>query len=435
MGLNVTRTVLVLGIGLLLWPATPGSAGQQEPDDTRVEALLAERRARLAEVEPADDSAIVRMLTTIENDGFDQIVTVQAGHFRFGFGQISPASGGTPAIQYERPRLGATPLTLRTAAAYSLRGYQAYDLQFGVFDRPAPYTFAGDGFLGAPFDFDNRSVAPLDELLYLDAHYQRFPKEEFFGVGPASSNADRSRYAIERGGVDLVAGYQPVRWLAVSGRAGLVRVDTGPGDGDRFPDTGVRFAPDTAPGIGEQTDFFRVSSGVYAAWAGDPNVPALEFGVEASRYEDRDGGRYSFNRVSVDARGFLPLGSRQRTIAVRVFASRDDTDPGAQVPFYLMETIGGSETLRGFRDFRFRDANVLYLSGEYRWEATAGIDLAVFYDTGKVFPDASDFGLDDLRHTIGFGIRGKSLRRTVFRFDVGKGDEGTHVFLAFGPAF
>ena len=236
MGLNVTRTVLVLGIGLLLWPATPGSAGQQEPDDTRTEALLAERRARLAEVEPADDSTIVRMLTTIENDGFDQIVTVQAGHFRFGFGQISPASGGTPAIQYERPRLGATPLTLRTAAAYSLRGYQAYDLQFGVFDRPAPYTFAGDGFLGAPFDFDNRSVAPLDELLYLDAHYQRFPKEEFFGVGPASSNADRSRYAIERGGVDLVAGYQPVRWLAVSGRVGLVRVETGPGDGDRFPD-------------------------------------------------------------------------------------------------------------------------------------------------------------------------------------------------------
>ena len=121
------------------------------------------------------------MLTTIENDGFDQLVTVQAGHLRFGFGQISPASGGTPAIQYERPRLGATPLTLRTAAAYSFRGYQAYDLQLGVFDRPAPYPFAGDGFLGAPFDFDNRSVAPLDELLYLDLYYQRFPKEEFFG--------------------------------------------------------------------------------------------------------------------------------------------------------------------------------------------------------------------------------------------------------------
>ena len=183
---RVITTVLLLGIGLPVWPTTAALAGRQEPDDTRTEALLAKRRARLAQVEPADDSAIVRMLMTIENDGFDQLVTVQAGHFRFGFGQISPASGGTPAIQYERPRLGAMPLTLRTAAAYSFRGYQAYDLQLGVFDRPAPYPFAGDGFLGAPFDFDNRSVAPLDELLYLDLHYHRFPKEEFFGVGPAA---------------------------------------------------------------------------------------------------------------------------------------------------------------------------------------------------------------------------------------------------------
>ena len=427
--------LLVLAAGMWMALAPSAWAGQDDPGDTRTEALLAERRARLAEVEPANDSAIVRMLTTIENDGFDQIVTVQAGHFRFGFGQISPASGGTPAIQYERPRIGATPLTLRTAAAYSFRGYQAYEVQLGVFDTPAPYSFAGDGFLGAPFDFDNRSVAPLDELLYLDVHYQRFPKEEFFGVGPASSNADRSRYAIERGGVDLVAGYQPARWLAVSGRAGIVRADTGPSDSDRFPDTGVRFTPDTAPGIGEQTDFFRVSAGFFMVWAGDPNLPALELGVEGSRYDDRKGGRYSFNRVSVDARGFLPLGSRQRTLAARVFASRDIADSGARVPFYLMETLGGQETLRGFRDFRFRDANVLYLSGEYRWEAAAGFDLAVFYDTGKVFADSSEFGFDNLRHTVGFGIRGKSRRRTVFRFDVGKGDEGTHVFLAFGPAF
>ena len=427
-------TLLVLTAGVWMALPLPARAGQEEPADTRTEVLLAQRRARLAEVEPADDSRVVRLLTTIENDGVDPIVTVQAGHFRFGFGQISQASGGTPAIQYERPRLGTMPLTLRTAAAYSLRGYQAYDLQLGVFDHPAPSPVSGDGFLGAPFDFDNRSVAPLDELLYLDAHYERFPQEEFFGVGPASSNADRSRYSIEGGGVDLVAGYQPARWLAVSARAGLIRADTGPGDSDRFPDTELLFTPDTAPAIGEHTDFLRISSGLYMVWAGDPNVPAVELGVEGSRHDDHDGG-YSFDRLSIDARGFLPLGSRQRTVAARVFVSRDYADSGAQVPFYLMETLGGRDTLRGFRDFRFRDTNVLYLSGEYRWEAAAGIDLALFYDTGKVFPDASDFGLDNLRHTVGFGIRGRSLRRTVFRFDIGRGDEGTHVFLAFGPAF
>ena len=78
---------------------------------------------------------------------------------------------------------------------------------------------------------------------------------------------------------------------------------------------------------------------------------------------------------------------------------------------------------------------MLYVSGEYRWEAAAGIDLAVFYDTGKVFSDRSDFGFNDLRKTVGFGIRGKSMRRVVLRLDVGRSDEGTHLYIAFGPAF
>ena len=172
----------------------------------------------------------------------------------------------------------------------------------------------------------------------------------------------------------------------MSWRAGFVSAHTGPSDSGRFPDTGVRFTSDNAPGIGEQTDFFRVHAGFYMAWAGDPNVPALELGVEGSRHNDRVGGRYSFNRLSVDARGFLPLGSRQRTLAARVFVSRDIADSGARVTFYLMETLGCQETLRGFRDFRFRDANVLYLSGEYRWEATNRVDLAFSFDTGRSSP-------------------------------------------------
>ena len=100
-----------------------------------------------------------------------------------------------------------------------------------------------------------------------------------------------------------------------------------------------------------------------------------------------------------------------------------------------MQTLGGQDTLRGYRNFRFRDNNVLYMSAEYRWEAAAGIDLALFYDTGKVFPDQDGFNFDNLRDTYGFGIRGKSLRRVVFRLDIGRSDEGTRLFISFGPSF
>ena len=65
-------------------------------------------------------------------------------------------------------------------------------------------------------------------------------------------------------------------------------------------------------------------------------------------------------------------------------------------------------------DFRFRDTNLLYLSAEDRWEAAAGLELTVFCDTGKVFPDSSDFDLDNRNESYGFGMRGKSMRRACF---------------------
>ena len=123
-------------------------------------------------------------------------------------------------------------------------------------------------------------------------------------------------------------------------------------------------------------------------------------------------------------------------IALRYYASRDYANDGAEVPFYLMKSLGGQDSLRGYKDFRFRDANLLYLSGEYRWEATAGLEFAVFYDTGKTFAERSGFHLDGMKHTFGWGLRAKSMRRVSFRVDVGRnGDGNVLLFLAFGPSF
>ena len=61
------------------------------------------------------------------------------------------------------------------------------------------------------------------------------------------------------------------------------------------------------------------------------------------------------------------------------------------MPFYLMETLGGSnirsdDTLRGFRDYRFRDRDLMLLQIEYLRELYGPIDFIAFYDTGKVAP-------------------------------------------------
>ena len=419
--------------------ATHSSETETQEPVTRTEELRARRQARLDQVEPAGRSTVAELLSTVENAGFDQLVTVQLNHFRFGFGKISPVSGLTPAVQYELPRISQSPFTLRMAAAYSLRQYQAYDLQFGIFDTPAPYIFSGSNFIGAPFQFDNRSVAPLDNFLYLDLHYRTFPEEDFFGVGPDSSSGARTEYTFQDQALDVVAGHQFTRWLTLQGRVGQTTIDISPGSQDRFPDAQDLFSPRTAPGVLSSTIFFHAEASLALAFVGDPGLPGAEVELKVAQFDDLDDGlsgdRFDFTRTSGDARGYLPLGSRQRTLAARFFVSHDSAGTGSDVPFYYMQTLGGQDTLRGFRNFRFRDTNVLYMSAEYRWEAAAGLDLAVFYDTGKVFPDQDSFDFSNLRNTYGFGIRGKNLRRVVFRLDVGWSDEGTRLFITFGPSF
>ena len=441
-GKNATRNmrlilplVLTFSAWLVAQPAAAQDSGITASTQTRAEELLSRRRARLAKVKPAKPSKVVGILATAENDGFDQLVTFQVRHWRFGFGKISPVSSFTPAVQYELPRLGTTELTLRTSGAYSVRGYQVYDLQFGKFDTPAPYDFLGDGFLGAPFDFDRRSQQRPEGYLYADLRYRNFPQEDFYGVGSDSLSGNRTDYRMEESAFELAGGYQATRWLGVQARGGYLMTNVGPGTNDGRTDIQDLFDDVSAPGLERQPGFLHFDSGLFLSWEGDPNLPAGQVGVRFARFDDRGDSRFEFNRFSLDARGFLPLGSRQRTIAVRVYTSRDYADDGSEVPFYFMKTLGGHDTLRGYRSFRFRDSNLLYLTGEYRWEATAAVELAAFYDTGKVFPDRSEFTFDGLKHSFGGGIRAKSLRRVTFRIDVGRSEEGTFVYLAMGPSF
>ena len=84
-----------------------------------------------------------------------------------------------------------------------------------------------------------------------------------------------------------------------------------------------------------------------------------------------------FGGISIYLQQYVPLPNRYRTIALRAAAVMTDARDGQQVPFYYMPTLGGSQTLRGFREFRFQDANSMLLTAEYRWEAWWALDGAL----------------------------------------------------------
>ena len=122
--------------------------------------------------------------------------------------------------------------------------------------------------------------------------------------------------------------------------------------------------------------------------------------IEFSRYEDRDFDAYSFNRLDVDLRQFVPFLAERRVIAGRAYVSTSDTKAGQVMPFYLMPYLGGNDTLRGFREYRFRGPHALLLQAEYRYEIWSGLDGALFYDAGKVALQRSDLDLKNLENGL-----------------------------------
>ncbi len=112
-----------------------------------------------------------------------------------------------------------------------------------------------------------------------------------------------------------------------------------------------------------------------------------------------------------------------------------NNEPGDRVPFYFMPYIGGSDTVRGFKEFRFRDENVIFMNAEYRWEAFSGLDMALFFDIGEVSNRWESIDLRDAKKSYGVGFRFNNFKSVFMRFDVSVGGEGTQIFFKFGPAF
>ena len=55
-----------------------------------------------------------------------------------------------------------------------------------------------------------------------------------------------------------------------------------------------------------------------------------------------------------------------------------------QIPFFMLPSVGGGSSLRGFSSWRFRDRNSLVLQAEWRIMVNRFLDMAFFYDAGKV---------------------------------------------------
>ena len=255
----------------------------------------------------------------------------------------------------------------------------------------------------------------------------------FYGVGADTAKDDRANYRYTQTWVGGEATYRPLAWASLGGRVAYEAFDLQQGHG-RHPSIETAYSPLTAPGLGDDPGYVHAT-----ASAGIDTRPAPGYARRGSAllaayhsYDDRR-GRHGFDRVELDAVQHLPL--LRETWVVSLHGNLTTTVDG-DVPYFLMPSLGGGDSLRGYSSFRFRDRHSLLLQGELRWIPNRyGLDMALFCDAGTVAPERSGLGVREMKADVGIGVRLHSLVSTPLRIDVARGSEGVRVVFSGSAAF
>jgi hypothetical protein len=270
--------------------------------------------------------------------------------------------------------------------------------------------------------------------------YQDLLQVNYFGLGNDSLLANRSGYRLDE---TDVLGYGTLRttpWLTLSGRFGWIHqaeLSTMTGWNVGYPNTLAVFSNATAPGLTEQPAFLHGDVSVAADTRNYPGHPTSGglYRVTAASYADRNYGTYSFRRYEAEGAQFVPLAGDTWVLALHAWEVFSDTSGGNTVPFYLMPSLGGKNTLRGYDDYRFHDRDMQVFNAESRWGVWTHLDLAVFADAGKVAPVASGLDLTHLNTSYGVGLRVHNRTSTVARLDIGHSTEGWRFIFKVNDPF
>jgi outer membrane protein assembly factor BamA len=259
--------------------------------------------------------------------------------------------------------------------------------------------------------------------------YQDLLQVNYFGLGNDSLESNRSGYRLDETDVIGDAIVRTTPWLSVSGRFGWVHqaeLSTMTGWSVTYPNTLSVFTDATAPGLSQQPAFLHGDVSVAADTRNHPGHPTSGglYRVTAAGYADRTYGMYSFRRYEAEGAQFVPLAGDSWVLALHAWEVFSDTSSGNTVPFYLLPSLGGKNTLRGYLDYRFHDRDMQVFNAESRWGLFTHLDLAVFADAGKVAPVASDLDLTHLKTSYGVGFRLHNRTSTVARLDIGHSAEG-----------
>ncbi len=404
---------LALALAFLSGPLMGADAAPPKPG-TRAEEIEQARSRKAAALEPETVNRAEGAFNFIKDNKILERISNGVAGLRLHFGGLITGSGFAIGPEYLRRDLQHGNMIVRSSARASWRRYYLLDAEVSF------PKLAGDHY-----------------FLDLYTVHRNYPGVNYYGPGPASQKSGRSDFLIEDTAADFSTGVKPFSKLKLGVKGGYLRVNVSRGRDTRFASAERLFSPAIAPGIDRQSDFLRGGAFVQLDWRDNPGGPRRggNYIADFRYFWDRRFAAYTFRRLDLEAQQYIGFFNQRRVIALRAKSSLSYANPGQRVPFYLQPTVGGSDDVRGFRPFRFYDDNAVVLNGEYRWEVFSGLDMALFYDTGKVFHQHREWNFENREHSAGFGFR-FNVRNDVFmRIDFGFCREGFQAWLKFNNVF
>ena len=263
-------------------------------------------------------------------------------------------------------------------------------------------------------------------------------QDDFYGLGIDTTDATRVDFGIRSTDVSTRAAAHVTPWLRVGADVGYYVPAVRHGRDDHLRTIEAVFTDATAPGLARQPHF--VHDSVFAEVDsrdahGFPRRGGF-YRVAYALWNDRTLEEYDFRRFDIVGSQFLSV-SRNDVIALRLALTYANNAPGDRVPFYLMPYVGGGDTVRSFREFRFRDENAgIFNVGAASQDSLDGVCRWIRrcrHGRARLAGHQSDGGCE-ARLWFWYPWRQRRQER-MCGWILRRGGDGTRVFLKLTSAF
>lgn len=402
----LSTIVLALASTTASAQAPPNEPPQSGRDSSRQAAIEGEQAAKLAKSHP--------YIATKAERVFDRIDTIlEGGTLRWHPFFDSAYSGGGFTLGVGHASYVTAHNYLDVRGSYTISGYKRAEIEFvapRLFKRRAQLSVIGG--------------------------WREATGVGFYGLGTDTSVDDRTNYLFQQPyGNALFTLFPARRGLMLRGGVELTQWSQEPGQG-ASPSVETRYSPANLPGLGALVTYLHTQGTIGFDWRTATGYARRggAYSVTLHDYNDADHA-FGFQTLEYEAIQHVPILRETWVLSFRGKVQTAEEKAGQQTPFFMLPSIGGGHSLRGYGSWRFRDQNSLLLQAEWRVMVNRYLDLAFFYDAGKVTARTSDLNLKGLKDDFGVGFRFHGPFSTPLRIDVAKGREALSLIFTSSAIF